>query len=143
MKTIIFVACILATVTAGDALILDFINTLTSKIFNIKDLMDYHITYAGCALKLGLLKIYTPEIFLCIAEQKNLIDEEGALKWNETQIYITKLVRNENKLADITAWFKKCKEISDNFEGSKKEKTMKAFECGLPLRKYVMQQPIL
>ncbi|XP_011692789.1 PREDICTED: uncharacterized protein LOC105452927 [Wasmannia auropunctata] len=114
MKTLAFVVCILATITIGDAaLISNLVNTLvTSSIFNIKVLIDFQRMYTQCALELGLLKSLTPEISFCVAEKKNLVDEEGALKWDMTYDYMAKLIRDKNKIDFLNAYFKKCKIIS-------------------------------
>ncbi|KYN30598.1 hypothetical protein ALC56_15294, partial [Trachymyrmex septentrionalis] len=86
MKILVFATCILAAVVSiitnnyDAAMTLDnIINTLMSKAIDLKDLINFHMTFAQCVVKLGLL--------------------------------------------------------SDNFEGSKKEKELKSMECGMAMIK--------
>ncbi|XP_012534498.1 uncharacterized protein LOC105835596 [Monomorium pharaonis] len=141
MKILVFTACILAAITVGDAQIIDnIINTF--KTFDIKELIRFHLTFAKCVLKLGLSKIAKPEISYCIAEEKNLIDKEEGLKWDETLIYLEKLIRNETKIDEIKKVLLKCQEEGDKFEGNKYEQTIKSLECGLSTVKSILKQTI-
>ncbi|XP_071630330.1 uncharacterized protein [Temnothorax longispinosus] len=148
MKILVFAACILAAVTVGDALLTNIIETITSNVqrftFDLKELIDFHLIFAECAMKFDLLKIPKPELSYCIAQKKNLIDKEGGILWDESVNYIKKIVRDENMWIEI--WdklLKKCKEEYDKFEGSGYEKSLKAMECGLPMVKYIAQQKVL
>ncbi|XP_071574054.1 uncharacterized protein [Temnothorax nylanderi] len=144
MKILVFAACILAAVTVGDGLLTNIIETMTSNVFNFRELIDYHLMFAECAMKLGLLKIPKPELSYCIAQKKNLIDKEGGILWDEAVNYVKKIVRDENMWNEIWDKFvKKCKEEYDKFEGSGYEKSLKAMECGMPVVKYIIQQKML
>ncbi|KYN12534.1 hypothetical protein ALC57_15261, partial [Trachymyrmex cornetzi] len=91
MKILVFATCILAAATVSDGMVLDnIINTLISKAVDLKDLINFHMTFAQCVVKMGLL--------------------------------------------------------SDNFQGSKKEKSFKSMECGTAMVKvkiYLHSIPIM
>ncbi|KYM82554.1 hypothetical protein ALC53_07045 [Atta colombica] len=139
MKILVFATCILAAVVSTnnyDAMVLDnIINTLMSKAVDLKDLINFHMTFAQCVVKLGLLKIASPEVSFCIAEKKNLLDEEGGIKWDDTLDYLMTIIHDMSKKDRIKEILQKCKEEGDNFEGSKKEKSFKSMECGMAMIK--------
>ncbi|TGZ49617.1 Uncharacterized protein DBV15_02000 [Temnothorax longispinosus] len=62
--------------TVGDALLTNIIETITSNVqrftFDLKELIDFHLIFAECAMKFDLLKIPKPELSYCIAQKKNL-----------------------------------------------------------------------
>ncbi|XP_077267980.1 uncharacterized protein LOC143900469 [Temnothorax americanus] len=148
MKILMFAACILAAVTVGDALLTNIIETISSNVqrftFDVKDLIDFHLIFAECAVELGLLKIPKPELSYCIAQKKNLIDKENGILWDEGVIYVKKLIRDEKLWNE--KWdklLKKCRKEYDKFKGNKYENSLKAMECGLPMVKYIVQQKML
>ncbi|XP_071574058.1 uncharacterized protein [Temnothorax nylanderi] len=143
MRTLVFVACVLAAITTGDAQSNNIIEAITSKVFDIEELMELHLKFAECAVELGLLKIVRPELSFCMAQKNNLIDKEGGILWDESEIYLKKVVR------DAKAWdetwdklFKKCREEYHKFEGSLYEKSLKTMECGSSMVIYIIQQKI-
>ncbi|XP_077267452.1 uncharacterized protein LOC143900231 [Temnothorax americanus] len=144
MRTPVFVACVLAAVIVSDAQINhDIKETIISKIFDIKELIECHLIFAECVVELGLLKIPRPELPYCIAQKKNLIDKEGGILWDEGVNYLKKVVRDAKAWDEI--WdklLKKCREEYDKFEGSWREKSLKAMECGLPMVGYIIRQKI-
>ncbi|XP_077267978.1 uncharacterized protein LOC143900468 [Temnothorax americanus] len=146
MRTLVFAACILAAVTVcvGDAQLNHNIKeTIISKVFDIKELIDFNLVFAECAVELGLLKIPKPELSFCIAQKKNLIDKEGGILWDNSVIYLQKVVRDAKAWDEI--WDKlliKCREEYDKLEGSWHEKSLKAMEVGLPMVGYIIQQKI-
>ncbi|XP_018300277.1 uncharacterized protein [Mycetomoellerius zeteki] len=148
MKILVFATCILvavvSTLSVGDAMIIDnIINNLISKAIDLKDLINFHMTFAQCVVKLGLLKIASPEIPFCVAEKKNLLDEEGGIKWDDTLDYFTTIIRDKSNIDKMKEILQKCKEEGNNFEGSKKEKSFKSIECGMAMIKVIGRKLIL
>ncbi|XP_039304180.1 uncharacterized protein LOC120357549 [Solenopsis invicta] len=145
MKTLIFVACILAAVSAGN--ILDHIIKI-SEIFDIKEVIDFYKTLEECALELNISEIATPETLYCLIQKKNLVDEEGGINWDKGIIYRKKLIRGSNDI--IAKWVKiihQCREEnrkeSNTFKGRGYETAMKFMKCLEPFVNYGLKELIL
>ncbi|XP_039306896.1 uncharacterized protein LOC105205221 [Solenopsis invicta] len=137
MKIVVFVVCVLVAITMSDAqnVFESIIQTVTSKAIDLKELIDLPLTLAACTFKMGLSKIGSPEISYCVAEKKNLINEQGEIKWDETLIFAKKIFRDETQINYLNEMIQKCKEEGDKFEGNQYEKTIKSIECVLSMIK--------
>ncbi|XP_039312884.1 uncharacterized protein LOC105194107 [Solenopsis invicta] len=138
MKTLVFVACILAAVSADNILR----HIKTSEMFDIIKLLDFQKTLEECALKLDSLDIVTPETLYCVAQKKNLINKDNGLKLHKGVNYSNTIVRNGNLRDKMTGMKDQCKEkiAGDKFKGSQYEKTMKFMECFLPIVNYILRK---
>ncbi|EGI68400.1 hypothetical protein G5I_03043 [Acromyrmex echinatior] len=83
-----------------------------------------------------LAAFYYPPLLL-------VLDEEDGIKWDDTLDYLTTIIRDTSKKDKIKEILQKCKEEGDNFQGSKKEKTLKSMECGTAMVKVIGRKLIL
>ncbi|KAL6265100.1 hypothetical protein P5V15_005190 [Pogonomyrmex californicus] len=106
--------------TAHDA---QMFNNVKSKTFDMKELINYYDAFVS----------------FCMAEKLNFVNEDGTIRWNEGIAYFKKVVRDTNKLNEITKALLQCKEQEDAKEGATHEKILKIFQCAMPKLKLVRQ----